>query len=240
MPDSIRRHRHRRRPGRLCHGHPRRSARVEDGGGRPRASRRHLPQLGLHPDESAFALRRDLPLHAARQGLRTLRARRLIRRGRGRAALARRVAAPRRRRRHAVEEEQGRRDLGRSDDRCAGEGFGQGDEACRTAERRTWAGLLSGQAHHHRYWREAPRPARARARWKAHLDLLRGDGAQGDAEVAARRGIGRHRHRVRLLLSHHGLRGDGRRSLAADPAGRGCRNRGARAQALREGRASRS
>ena len=28
---------------------------------------------------------------------------------------------------------------------------------------------------------------------------------QGDAEVAARRGLGRDRHRVRLLLSHHGL-----------------------------------
>ena len=30
---------------------------------------RHLPQLGLHPDQGAAALGRDLPLHAARQGL---------------------------------------------------------------------------------------------------------------------------------------------------------------------------
>ncbi len=37
---------------------------------RARAPRRHLLQLGLHPDQGAAALGRDLPLRRARQGLR--------------------------------------------------------------------------------------------------------------------------------------------------------------------------
>ncbi len=54
------------------------------------------------------------------------------------------------------------------------------------------------------------------------------------AEVAARHGLGRDRRRVRLFLPHHGRRGDDRRGAAADPAGRGCRDRRPRPQALRE------
>ena len=45
---------------------------LQDGGGGARASGRHLPELGLHPDQGAAALGRDLPLHAARQGLRAV------------------------------------------------------------------------------------------------------------------------------------------------------------------------
>ena len=65
----LRYHRHRRRPRRLCHGHPRGAARLQDRDRRARASRRHLPQLGLHPDQGAAALGRDPALRPARQGL---------------------------------------------------------------------------------------------------------------------------------------------------------------------------
>ena len=61
-----------------------------------------------------------------------------------------------------------------------------------------------------------------------------------DAEVAAGRRLGRDRHRVRLLLPHHGRRGDGGRGAAADPAGRGRGDRGLRPQAASRSRASRS
>ena len=54
------------------------------------------------------------------------------------------------------------------------------------------------------------------------------------AEVAARRRLGRDRHRVRLVLPHARRRGDGRRDPAADPSRRGRGDRRARAQALRE------
>ena len=47
--------RRRRRAGRLCRGDPRGAARHEDRGRRARAARRHLPQLGLHPDQGAAA-----------------------------------------------------------------------------------------------------------------------------------------------------------------------------------------
>ena len=42
----------------------------EDGAGRARASGRHLPQLGLHPDQGAAALGRGLSPDAARRRLR--------------------------------------------------------------------------------------------------------------------------------------------------------------------------
>ena len=95
-------------------------------------------------------------------------------------------------------------------------------------------GRLSGQAHHHRDRRAAARAAGPRARQEAGLDLFRGDGAGQDAEVAAGRRLRRHRHRVRLVLPHDGRRGDGGRGAAADPAGRGCRDRDLRPQAVRE------
>ena len=70
---TFRHHHHRLRTGRLCHRDPRGAARLQDRDRRARLSRRHLPQLGLHPDQGAAALGRDLPLHAARQGLRARR-----------------------------------------------------------------------------------------------------------------------------------------------------------------------
>ena len=54
--------------------------------------------------------------------------------------------------------------------------------------------------------------ARARARWRASVDLQGGDGAAGDPQIAAGRRLGRDRHRIRQLLPRHGRRGDGRRS----------------------------
>ena len=95
-------------------------------------------------------------------------------------------------------------------------------------------GRLSGQAHHHRDRRAAARAAGTRAGQETDLDLFRGDGAGEDAEVAAGRRLRRDRHRVRLVLPHHGRRRDGGRGAAADPARRGRRDRRARAQAVRE------
>ena len=95
-------------------------------------------------------------------------------------------------------------------------------------------GRLSGKTHHPRDRRAAARAAGARARQEADLDLFRGDGAGQDAEVAAGGRLRRDRHRVRLVLPHHGLRRHRGRGAAADPAGRGRRDRRTRAQALRE------
>src|SRR5882757_3006962 len=50
--------------------------------------------------------------------------------------------------------------------------------------------------------RAAARPARARAGQEAHLDLFRGHGAGAHSAVAACRRLGRHRHRIRLVLPH--------------------------------------
>ena len=63
---------------------------------------------------------------------------------------------------------------------------GQGVEE-RGAQGRAGARHLPGQAHHHRHRRAAARAAGHRARQEAGVDLLRGDGAAGDPEVAAGR-----------------------------------------------------
>ncbi len=76
--------------------------------------------------------------------------------------------------------------------------------------------------------------ARHRAGQEADLDLFRSHGSGKNAEVAARDRLGRDRHRVRELLPDARQRSDGRRSAAADPAGRGRGDRRLRAQALRE------
>ena len=84
----------------------------------------------------------------------------------GRRALARRREAAERRRRLPDEEEQGRRDLGRGDDRRARRGHGRRPtKASRAAgaEGRARRGHLSGQAHHHRDRRAAARAAGHRA-----------------------------------------------------------------------------
>ena len=219
----------------------------KDGGRRPRASRRHLPQLGLHPDEGAAALGRDLPLPAAPEGLRADdRGQGRLRCRRHRQALARRVGAALGRRRLPDEEEQGRRDLGRGGDRRARQGHRQaGDEIGAGPPVPAPKGALgpgSYQAKHIIIATGArPRVLPGhRARRQADLDLFRGHGAEGDAEVAAGHRLGRDRHRVRLLLPHHGRGGDGRRAPAADPAGRGRRDRERSPASASRSRASRS
>ena len=56
------------------------------------------------------------------------------------------------------------------------------------------------------------------------------------AEVARRHGLGRDRYGVRLVLPFARQRGDDHRAVAADPAGRGRRDRGARQKAVRKAR----
>ena len=112
------------------------------------------------------------------------------------------------RRRLSAEEEQGRRDLGRGDDQQSRRGHGRRDEEAGDAaansgpEGHARRGRLPGQAYHRRDRRAAARPARPRARRQARLDLFRGDGAGRNSELADRHGVGRDRHRIRLLLSH--------------------------------------
>ena len=155
--------------------------------------------------------------------------------------LARHRRAHERRRRLPDEEEQGRRHLGRGEAHQARRDRRREDRRRSRCSRRRRCrkntlgrGHLHGQAHHHRHRRAAARAARHRAGRQADLDLFRGDGAAGDAEIAAGHGLGRDRHRVRLLLPHHGRRGDRGRAAAAGHAGRGRRDRGLRQEAVRK------
>ena len=80
-------------PGRLRDRDSRGPARLQDRDRGARLSGRHLPQLGLHPDQGAAALGGDLSLHAARQGLRPVGRQCRLRRRRGGGALAQRLQA---------------------------------------------------------------------------------------------------------------------------------------------------
>ena len=115
-------------------------------------------------------------------------------------AFARGVQAAQRRRRLPDEEEQGVDHLGRGGDRRARQGHGEGLEE-RSAEGRTRARQLSGQAHHHRHRRAAARAARPRAGQETGVDLFRGNGARPHSEIIAGDRLRRHRHRVRVVLS---------------------------------------
>ena len=93
---------------RLCGGDPREPAWPQGRDRRARAHGRHLPQLGLHPDEGHAALGRGLSPDAPRQGLRAVgRGHRLRPRRRGE-TVARGGEAAQFRRRPPDEEEQGR------------------------------------------------------------------------------------------------------------------------------------
>ena len=65
MAEHLRPHRPRLGARRLCRGDPGGAAGPEDRDRRAREARRHLPQLGVHPDQGAAALGRDLPPHAS-------------------------------------------------------------------------------------------------------------------------------------------------------------------------------
>ena len=97
------------------------------------------------------------------------------------------VEAAQRRRRLPDEEEQGRGDLGRGDDRRARQGHGRRRRKSEAPKGALGRRRLSGQAHHRRDRRAAARAAGPRARQEADLDLFRGDGAGAHAEIAAGR-----------------------------------------------------
>ena len=177
----------------------------------------------MHPDQGAAAFGGSLSSDAACQGLWPCGREDFVRpAGRG-AALARRGEASQRRGGFSVQEEQGHGDLGRGRHRRARQDHGE-EVSGRGAKGRVRRGHLPGKTHHHCDRRAAARAAGARARQETGVDLFRGDGAGQDAEVVARRRLRRDRHRVRLVLPHHGRGSDRRRSTAADLAGGGCRN----------------
>ena len=207
-------------PGRLCLRHPRRAARFYDRHRRARLSGRHLPELGLHPDQGAAALGGDFSLHAARQGLRACRRARSLT---IRSAVVKRSRAVAKRLNDGVGFLMKKNKVaviwGEADDRRARQNHREGRQE-RSAEGRARARRVSGQAHHRRHRRAAARAARHRAGQETGLDLFRGHGAGPHAEVAAGHRLRRHRHRIRLVLSHARRRGDGRRGAAANPARR--------------------
>ena len=93
---------------------------------------------------------------------------------------------------------------------------------------------VRSEEHRARDRRAGADDAGAGARRKTDLDLSRGDGAAGISEIAAGRRLGRHRHRVRELLSHAGQRGDGRGSAGPRSAGRGRGDFRVRAEGVRQ------
>ena len=165
---------------------------------RARASRRHLPELGLHPDQGAAAHGRDLP-PAAPSSKSSASARRTSRFDIGKiVARSRQVASQLSRGVAHLMKKNKVTVLRRRRRKLAGKGklaVAQGRQAGRRARR---------EAHHPRDRRAGAHAARARARRQADLDLQGSDGAGGDAEVAAGRRLGRDRHRVRQLLPHLG------------------------------------
>ncbi len=180
----------------------------EGRGRRARQARRHLPQLGLHPDQGVAALVGDLPPDAQAGRVRLLRGQPQIRHRQDRRALAQGLAAALQRRRLPDEEAQDHRDRRRGEvsRRQQGRGRRQG---------------IHRQEHRARDRRAGTHDAGPRARREADLDLSRSDGAASFSEVAARRRLRRHRHRVRELLPHARRRGDGGRDPRPRAAGGG-------------------
>ncbi len=217
----IRPDRHRRRPGRLRRRHPRGAARHEDRRGGAGASGRHLPELGLHPDQGAAAVSRDQPPAAQPRRVRLRRRQHPLRPAGGGEAVARRGQAARLGRGPPAEEEQGHGADGRR-------------QAGRQGHRRGGRQDADRAAHHPGHRRPRPAAAGAGGGRQADLVLPRGDGAASDAEIPAGDRLRRHRDRVRELLPQHGRRGDGGRSAGPDPAGGGCRDQRLRPQGVRE------
>ncbi len=183
---------------------------LKTGDRRARAARRHLPQLGLHPDQGAAALGRDLPPDAARQGLTACR--REDRADLDAVVKRPAVAAQQSSGRHAPdEEEQDRRAHGQR--QADGPGQAHGERGKDGEDRRSPPSTSSSP----------PAPARAtcraRSRRQARLDLSPRDDPAEMPNAAGHR-LGRDRHRVRQLL-RHGRRGD--RGRDAGPAC--CRSR---------------
>ena len=222
---ELRRRRHRGGAGRIRRRDPGGAAEAEDRLHRARAPGRHLPELGLHPDQGAAALVGDLPPDAPRQGLRAERERRRLRPRRGGQALARGGQAAGRGRRAPPEEEQGRRGDGRG--QPAGEGQDRGQD--RQGQRGD-----RGEGDHHRHRRPGARPAGAGGGRQAGLELQARALAAAHAQAAAGDRLGGDRHRVRELLQHPRRRDDGGGGARPHPAGRGRRDLGLRQEGVPE------
>ncbi len=203
------------------------AARHEDRDRRARKSRRHLPQLGLHPDQGAAAILRNLSSAAPAGRVRLFRQGHLLRREKDRRALAQGGGQTVGRRRLPDEEAQDHRV------RRHREAEGQGRHRADGQGRQAAAGSHR-QEHHPRDRSPRPHAARPRTRRQADLDLSRSHGARRHAEIAAGRRLGRDRHGVRQLLPHARGEDHGRRSAGPHPA---CRGRGGlriRPQGLRQ------
>ena len=109
MADTIRPHRPRLRARRLCRGDPGEPARPQGGDRRAGEAGRHLPQLGVHPDQGAAADARDLPLSDPRLRLRPQRREGRLRPGEDRRPQPQGRRPAQRGRQGADEEEQDRR-----------------------------------------------------------------------------------------------------------------------------------
>ena len=217
----LRRRRHRLGPRRLRRRDPLRAARPQDRVRRAREPRRHLPQLGLHPDQGAAPLRRGA------------RARSTTRRSSASSSATSRADFP------AIIA----RSRGIADKVSKGVGFlfrkNKIEHVAGTAKLLPRAGawkphqievasaasgtIARGQARHHRDRRARALAARHRARRQAHHRVPQGDDAADAAEVAGRARRGRDRRRVRVVLPLARHRGHDRRVPAAPGAERGLR-----------------
>ena len=234
VSDSLRPHRHRRRARRLCRRHPRQPARPEDRHRRARGPGRHLPELGLHPDQGAAEVRRGLRAARPSGRLRPVGRRAGPRLRQGDRALAQGRQAALVRRRLPDEEAQDR------GGRAEPPGWRRASRrptvvVVLEGRRRAHADGQVGDPGHRRPGADHPR-RRPGAGRRADLDLSRGHGPQDRAQVPAGGRLRRHRHRVRQLLPGPGLRGDGDRGPAAHPAGGGRGGLHGRAEGLREAR----
>ena len=195
---------------------------LKDRAGRARASRRHLPQLGLHPDQGIAAHVGNLPPDAACRRFRPVGGQCFLRYRQGGETVAQGCRPAQRRRQTSDEEEQGR---GVRRPRPAGR---QGQARRRQGRQGNRHPVVA--PHRPRHRRKGAHAAGPRARRHGHLDLQGSHGAGGLPEIAFDRRQRRHRHRVRQLLPHAGRRGDGRRNARPYRAGRGRGNLGLRAQ----------
>ena len=225
----LRRDRGGKRSRRLHRGDPRAPARLASRARRARRAGRHLPELGLHPDEGAATRFRD-PAPAAPSRCLWLP-------GKRRALRPRQAGGPFARGRQAT---LGRREAPDEEERDSGvRGTrARGGEGSRRGRARG-SGRIGAESAAHRARDRSPRAraARNRSRWRAHLDLQGGDASGELPQLAAGGGLGRDRRRVRELLPRPRRRGDAGRDPAPDPPGRRRGDRRSGAQGLSPGRA---
>mmetsp|Transcript_42330 Transcript_42330/g.99468 ORF Transcript_42330/g.99468 Transcript_42330/m.99468 type:complete len:353 (-) Transcript_42330:1868-2926(-) len=213
---AIRRRRHRRRPWRLCRGHPRRAARLQHRLHRRVEERRrwarpggHLHQCRLHPVQGAAAVQRALrapqpPLCRPRHH------------GRQRQDRCRPDAGPQG---HRGEAEQRRHPLPVQEEQ--GDVLPRSRQLRRSAGRRLRAqgggGHDPGQAGHPRHRLQCPRPARRTLRRREHPLERRRPARRHHAGHPGRDRLRRDRPGDGLGLAPPGRQGHGARSPAHLP-----------------------